>query len=58
MSFFIAHLSTIFLQESRSVTYLVEDLSSFISGADLTDEDIRDPAAFDIGILEEEQQNE
>lgn len=52
-----------------NIAYQVEDLSSFISGADLTDEDreviapetnegILDPAAFDIGILEEEQQNE
>ncbi|CAI8944136.1 Restriction endonuclease [Brevibacillus sp. IT-7CA2] len=51
-----------------NIAYLVEDLSDFISGADLTEEDrevvapeiddIRDPAAFDIGILDEEQQNE
>ena len=52
-----------------NIAYEVEDLSNFISGADLTDEDreviapeinedIMDPAAFDIGILEEEQQNE
>ncbi|MBW4084775.1 DUF5986 family protein [Paenibacillus sp. S150] len=50
-----------------NVAYLVEDLSDFISGADLTDEDrevvapemnedIMDPAAFDIGIFEDEQQ--
>ncbi|MGN7764114.1 spr1630 family ClpXP-sensitive toxin [Paenibacillus sp. 22594] len=50
-----------------NIAYLVEDLSDFISGADLTDEDrevvapemneeIMDPAAFDIGILEDEQQ--
>ncbi len=48
--------------------YLVEDLSDFISGAELTEEDrdvvapemnddVMDPAAFDIGIYEEEQQN-
>ncbi len=52
-----------------NIAYEVEDLSNFISGADLTDEDreviapeldgdIMDPAAFDIGILEEEQQIE
>jgi hypothetical protein len=52
-----------------NIAYPVEDLSDFISGADLTEEDrevvapemnedIMDPAAFDIGILEEEQQNE
>lgn len=52
-----------------NIAYEVEDLSNFISGADLTDEDreviapelnedIMDPAAFDIGILEIEQQNE
>lgn len=52
-----------------NVAYLVENLSSYISGADLTEEDrevvapeasddLMDPAAFDIGILEEEQQNE
>ncbi|WP_152658158.1 hypothetical protein [Oceanobacillus sp. CFH 90083] len=47
--------------------YLIEDLSDFISGSELTDEerdiiapeqdhDIIDPAAFDIGILEEDQE--
>ncbi|OKP82253.1 MULTISPECIES: hypothetical protein [unclassified Paenibacillus] len=52
---------------SDNIAYLVEDLSDFISGADLTDEDrevvapelnedIMDPAAFDIGIFEDEQQ--
>ncbi|MGP6151634.1 MULTISPECIES: spr1630 family ClpXP-sensitive toxin [Bacillaceae] len=52
-----------------NIAYLVENLSSYITGADLTDEDreivapesnddLIDPAAFDIGILEEEQQNE
>lgn len=51
-----------------NVAYLVEDLSDFISGAELTEEDrdvvapemnddVMDPAAFDIGIYEEEQQN-
>jgi hypothetical protein len=51
-----------------NIAYLIEDLSSLISGADLTEEDreviapemnedIMDPAAFDIGILEEEQHN-
>ncbi len=50
-----------------NIAYLVEDLSDYISGADLTDEDrevvapelnedIMDPAAFDIGIFEDEQQ--
>lgn len=52
-----------------NIAYFVENLSDFISGADLTDEDreviapdnkedIMDPVAFDIGILEEEQQHE
>lgn len=52
----------------NNIAYLVEDLSSLISGAELTeedleifapetDEDIMDPAAFDIGIIEEEKQN-
>lgn len=47
--------------------YLIEDLSGYISGSELTDEerdiiapeqdnDIIDPAEFDIGILEEEQE--
>ncbi|MCP3806672.1 DUF5986 family protein [Paenibacillus sp. Lou8.1] len=51
-----------------NIAYLIEDLTSLISGADLTEEDrevvapemnedIMDPAAFDIGILEEEQHN-
>lgn len=50
-----------------NIAYLIEDLSDYISGADLTDEDrevvapepnedIMDPAAFDIGIFEDEQQ--
>ncbi|EPY05855.1 hypothetical protein PAALTS15_17401 [Paenibacillus alvei TS-15] len=50
-----------------NVAYLVEDLSDLISGAELTEEDrdvvapdmndeVMDPAAFDIGIFEEEQQ--
>lgn len=53
---------------NNNVAYLVEDLSDFISGAELTEEDrdvvapamnddVMDPAAFDIGIYEEEQQN-
>ncbi|MBE0336088.1 MULTISPECIES: spr1630 family ClpXP-sensitive toxin [Paenibacillus] len=53
---------------NNNIAYLIEDLSNFISGADLTEEDrevvapemnedIMDPAAFDIGILEEEQHN-
>jgi hypothetical protein len=53
---------------TNNIAYQIEDLSSFISGADLTEEerevvapemneDIMDPAAFDIGILEEEQHN-
>jgi hypothetical protein len=53
-----------------NVAYEVENLSNYISGADLTEEErevvapdtndeIMDPAAFDIGILEEEEeQNE
>ncbi|MGV7115475.1 spr1630 family ClpXP-sensitive toxin [Paenibacillus kyungheensis] len=52
-----------------NIAYLVEDLSHFISGADLTEEDreviapestdeVMDPAAFDIGIVEDEQQND
>ncbi|MDM5281921.1 hypothetical protein [Peribacillus frigoritolerans] len=52
-----------------NIAYQVENLSSYISGADLTEEDrevvapeanddLMDPAAFDIGILEEEQQQE
>lgn len=51
-----------------NIAYLVEDLSDFISGAELTEEDrdvvapemnddVMDPAAFDIGIYEDEQQN-
>ncbi|WP_080872031.1 hypothetical protein [Oceanobacillus timonensis] len=47
--------------------YMIEDLSEYISGSELTDEerdiiapeqddDIIDPAAFDIGILEEDQE--
>ncbi|WP_028543689.1 hypothetical protein [Paenibacillus taiwanensis] len=50
-----------------NIAYLVENLSDFISGADLTDaerevvapqmnEEIMDPAAFDIGIYEDEEQ--
>lgn len=53
---------------SDNVAYRVEDLSELISGAELTDEDrdviapdvnddALDPAAFDIGIIEEEQHN-
>ncbi|WP_028594589.1 hypothetical protein [Paenibacillus assamensis] len=49
-----------------NIAYLVDDLSDFILGAELTDEereliapemneDIMDPAAFDIGIFEDEQ---
>lgn len=52
-----------------NVAYKVEDLSSYISGAELTDEDreviapeenedFLDPTAFDIGILDEEQKND
>ncbi|MEJ8305764.1 hypothetical protein [Saccharibacillus sacchari] len=52
-----------------NVAYMVEDLSGLISGATLTDEDLEvfakesseeivDPAAFDIGIWEEEQTND
>ncbi len=51
-----------------NIAYFVEDLSDFISGAELTEEDrdvvapemnddVMDPAAFDIGIYEDEQQN-
>ncbi|TVX99129.1 hypothetical protein [Cohnella terricola] len=54
---------------SDNVAYLVEDLSDFIFGAELTDEDreviapemgeeIMDPAAYDIGILDDELQIE
>lgn len=50
-----------------NIAYLIEDLSDFISGADLTEdereiiapelnEEIMDPVAFDIGIFEDEQQ--
>ncbi|MNO85313.1 hypothetical protein D3C76_766840 [compost metagenome] len=53
---------------SDNIAHLVEDLSNFISGAELTDEDrevvapdlnddIMDPAAFDIGILDDERQS-
>lgn len=48
----------------NNIAYLVEDLSPFISGAELTDEDrsiiaqerddVIDPTAFDFGILDEE----
>lgn len=49
----------------NNIAYKIEDLSEYISGAELTDEereiiapeqdnDIIDPAAFDIGIFEEE----
>ncbi|MNI60188.1 hypothetical protein D3C73_1153840 [compost metagenome] len=52
---------------SNNIAYLVEELSNFISGAELTDEDreviapelnddIMDPEAFDIGILDDEQE--
>ncbi len=52
-----------------NVAYEVENLSDYISGADLTEDErevvapdandeILDPAAFDIGILEEEEKNE
>ncbi len=52
-----------------NIAYMVEDLSELISGAALTDDDLEvfakesseeivDPAAFDIGIWEEEKQNE
>ncbi|AVR00931.1 hypothetical protein OBCHQ24_18645 [Oceanobacillus iheyensis] len=52
-----------------NVAYEVENLSVYISGADLTEEErevvapdagdeIMDPAAFDIGILEEEEEND
>ncbi|WP_217587550.1 hypothetical protein [Lentibacillus saliphilus] len=51
-----------------NIAYKVEDLSEYISGSELTDEerdiiapqqdnDIIDPAAFDIGILEDEERN-
>jgi hypothetical protein len=50
-----------------NIAYLVEDLSDLISGADLTKEErdvlapeasdeIMDPAAFDIGIIEDDEQ--
>lgn len=50
-----------------NIAYIIEDLSHLISGAELTDEereviapemaeDIMDPAAFDIGIFDEEEQ--
>lgn len=53
----------------NNIAYMVEDLSALISGAELTNEDLEvfatesgeeiiDPAAFDIGILEDEKQNE
>jgi len=52
-----------------NIAYLVEDLSDFISGATLTEEereivapemneDVMDPAAFDIGIYEDDEQQE
>lgn len=52
---------------NNNKAYLIEDLSEYISGSELTDEerdiiapeqdnDIIDPAAFDIGILEEVQE--
>lgn len=52
-----------------NIAYLVEDLSDYISGATLTEEerevvapemndDVMDPAAFDIGIYEDEEQQE
>ncbi|GAA0378571.1 hypothetical protein [Bacillus horti] len=52
-----------------NIAYPVESLSSYISGADLTDEDreviapdsnddLIDPSAFDIGILDDKKQNE
>lgn len=52
-----------------NIAYLVEDLSDYISGATLTEEereiiapemndDFMDPAAFDIGIYEDDEQQE
>lgn len=52
-----------------NVAYLVEDLSEFIAGAELTiedqailapeaNEDNIDPDAYDIAIYEDEQENE
>lgn len=49
-----------------NIAYRIEDLSTYISGADLTDEerkviapepdsDLIDPAEFDIGIFEDEE---
>lgn len=51
---------------ANNIAYEVEDLSLYISGAELTDEereviapelvdDLVDPEAFDIGIFEEEE---
>lgn len=50
-----------------NVAYQIEDLSNYISGAELTDadrsviapekDDIIDPVAYDFGILDEEQEN-
>ena len=51
-----------------NIAYKIEDLSEHISESDLTDEereivapehdnDIIDPAAYDIGILEDEESN-
>lgn len=53
----------------NNIAYVVDDLSHYISGAELTDEerqiiapeqghDILDPAEFDIGIFEEEAEKD
>lgn len=53
----------------NNIAYKIEDLSKYISGAELTDEereiiapeqdnDIIDPAAFDIGIFEENKEKD
>lgn len=52
----------------NNIAYRIEDLSEYISGSELTNEErdiiapeqdngIIDPAAFDIGIFEEEESN-
>ena len=54
---------------TNNIAYRIEDLSKYISGAELTDEereviapdqdsDIIDPAAYDIGIIEDENEEE
>lgn len=69
-TFLWARTALCYLPNSEdNIAYIGEDLSSYISGAELKEEDrelispeenddFLDPTVFDIGILDKEQQND